>query len=113
MDKIEGAFRATLRGILGVRTGTNTLAVYRELGWVGLGRLYVAKKAATARSVMKLKGADHPKKLLLWRLREATGLLAAGGEAYSHTPIRSAGGKSSYFAAGALATHEAATWVLR
>jgi hypothetical protein len=107
MDKIDHAFRATLRGILGVRTGTNTLAVWRELGWMGLDHLYVARKTATARSLMKLGDSDRPKQLLLWRLRETSGLLAAGGGAYSHKSIGSAGAKGSYFAAGVLIAHEA------
>ena len=103
---IEREFRLTFRKVLGVRSGTPTLPVYRELGWLGLRHLYMARKLPAFRNILKLRTEDRPKQVLLARLAEAADCLQRTGRPYTHRSTAKAASKSSHFAADIIAIYE-------
>ena len=102
---IEKEFRLTFRKILGVRSGTATLPVYRELGWLGLRHLYMARKLAAFRNILNMRAGDRPKQVLLARLAETSRCLQQTGHPHDHRSIAKPAPKSSHFAADIIATY--------
>lgn len=106
MLSIEGEFRLTFRKNLGARSGTSALLVCRELGWLGLRHLYMARKLSAFRNILKMRTNDWPKQVLLARLTETSRCLQRTGHPRAHRPIEKPAPKSSHFAADIIATYE-------
>jgi hypothetical protein len=96
MDKVADCFGHVLRAILGVRGGTGTLAVHRELGWMGLRDTVAKAKVTFASSLIALDDCRQPKAVLLHR-RKSLQWLADGAALHSHKSISPRTMKSSYF----------------
>lgn len=86
-DKAEGCFDRALRAILGVRGGTSTLAVHRELGWMGLRDTVAKAKITFASSLLALDDCRQPKAALLHRRKSLQWLADGTALLHSHKSI--------------------------